>query len=556
MESQFSGKLFSQARYDLPAGLVVFLVALPLCLGIALASGAPLFSGIIAGIVGGTIVALASDSQLGVSGPAAGLVVIVLAGVEELGTFEIFLLALVFAGVIQLAMGYLRMGVVAYYFPVAVIKGMLAAIGIIIILKQLPHAFGVDSDYEGDLAFWQENGKNTFTALGDLFSALSPGATLVAVVSLGILILWGSPMMQKQGWTQYLPGALVVVILGILANLFLPALLGASWAISPEHLVQLPVAASWAGMADLVTFPDFSAIANPGVYKFAFILALVASLETLLTAEATDKLDPYRRRTPPSRELKAQGVGNLISGLIGGLPITQVIVRSSANIQSGGRTKASAFFHGILLLICVLAIPMVLNLIPLASLAAILIIVGFKLARPSLFKQMQTKGRSQFIPFVSTILAILFTDLLVGIGIGMAVSITFILLNHYKNAFSFRDKQGLDEHEHILNLAEEVSFLNKGQILNALHEMPKGSKIIVDGSRNVHLDQDVMEVFRDFARHAYYSHIDFEVVNLEGWEPPVNDSTPPPPALELEESPIALPFTPKAKNVKLGGALT
>ncbi|MEM7659561.1 MAG: SulP family inorganic anion transporter, partial [Bacteroidota bacterium] len=486
---------------------------------IALASGAPLFSGIIAGIVGGTIVALLGGSQLGVSGPAAGLVVIVLAGLEELGTFEIFLLALVFAGVLQALMGFLRLGVVAYYFPVAVIKGMLAAIGIIIILKQLPHAVGIDSDYEGDLAFWQENGKNTFTALGDLFSAFSPGAVFVAVLSLAILIIWARPFMQKQGWTQYLPGALVVVVLGILANLFLPSVLGERWAISPEHLVQLPAPDSWAGMADLVTFPDFSAIGNFGVYKYAFILALVASLETLLTSEATDKLDPYRRRTLPNKELKAQGLGNLVSGLLGGLPVTQVIVRSSANIQSGGRTKAASFFHGMLLLICVLAIPTVLNLIPLASLAAILIIVGFKLARPSLFKQMFAKGWSQFIPFLVTIVAIYFTDLLKGIGIGMVVSILFILFTHFKNAYSFSDKKGVNENEHTLNLAEEVSFLNKGQILNALHNMPDGSKITVDGSKNVHIDQDVMEVFKDFEEHAQYSDIEFQVVNLEGWKP-------------------------------------
>jgi MFS superfamily sulfate permease-like transporter len=489
-----------------------------LCLGIALASGAPLFSGVIAGILGGTLVVLISGSQLGVSGPAAGLVVIVLAGVEELGSYDVFLLALVIGGALQFLMGYLKMGVVAYYFPLSVIKGMLAAIGIIIFLKQLPHAVGLDTDYEGDISFWQEDGLNTFTALGDLFSSFSPGATLVSFLALLILILWELPFMKKQSWAQYLPGALVVVVLGIIMGVSLPGLLGKDWVISQEHMVQLPLMSSLSGMRDLFIFPDFSAFANPVIYKYAFIIALVASLETLLTAEATDKLDPFKRRTPPSLELRAQGIGNLVSGLIGGLPITQVIVRSSANIQSGGRTRAAAFFHGILLLICVLLIPSVLNLIPYASLAAILLLVGYKLAQPTLFKKMFARGWDQFIPFLVTILAILLTDLLVGILIGMGVSIVFILLNHYKNAFSFSEHPGLTEEEHILDLAEEVSFLNKGQILNALYSLPEGSKIVIDGKKTVHIDQDVMEVFHDFDKHAQYSELEFTVKNLIGWE--------------------------------------
>jgi len=373
-------------KYDLPASLVVFLVAVPLCLGIALASGAPLFSGIIAGIVGGIVVGSLSGSQLGVSGPAAGLAVIVLTAIQELGAFEIFLMAVVIGGVFQMLLGFAKAGIIGYYFPSSVIKGMLSGIGIIIILKQIPHAFGYDKDYEGSLSFAQPDGHNTFSELFYMFEAISPGALIITTLSLLVLILWEQPFMKKIKLFQIVQGPLVVVAGGIFLNLIfqnMPAL-----ALNGEQVVSLPVPESIVGFFGQFTFPDFSSITNPAVWVTGATIAVVASLETLLCLEATDKMDPYKRVAPANRELQAQGVGNILSGLIGGLPITQVIVRSSTNIQSGGRTKMSAIFHGVIMLASAMAIPFVLNLIPLASLAAILFLVGYKLAKPALFKEM------------------------------------------------------------------------------------------------------------------------------------------------------------------------
>ncbi|MGB1317282.1 MAG: SulP family inorganic anion transporter, partial [Flavobacteriales bacterium] len=409
----------SSFKSDIPAGVVVFFVAVPLCLGIALASGAPLFSGVIAGIVGGIIVGAISGSQLGVSGPAAGLAVIVLTAIQDLGGFEIFLMAVVLAGVFQIILGIVKAGIIGYYFPSAVIKGMLAAIGIIIFLKQIPHAFGYDADFEGDLGFMQADGYNTFTELGHMLGFISPGATLVAAVSLVILILWDRPFMKRHKVFQMVQGPLVAVGTGMLLTALLSN--NSYWAISNEHTVNLPVSDGFSDFLTQFTLPDFSAITNPSVWIVGATIAIVASLETLLCVEATDKLDPQKRITPTNRELLAQGVGNAVSGLIGGLPVTQVIVRSSANIQTGGKTKVSAIFHGVMLLFCVMIIPTVLNMIPLASLAAILLVVGYKLAKPVLFKEMWKAGYIQFIPFMVTVLGIVFTDLLVGITLGMAV---------------------------------------------------------------------------------------------------------------------------------------
>jgi MFS superfamily sulfate permease-like transporter len=400
-------------KHDLPASIIVFLVAVPLCLGIALASGAPLFSGIIAGIVGGIVVGSLSGSPLGVSGPAAGLAVIVLAAIEDLGAFESFLLAVVVAGAIQLLLGFLRAGIIGYYFPSSVIKGMLTGIGLIIILKQIPHAFGYDADPEGSLAFQQPDGHNTFSELYYMLDFISPGALVVTSLSLLILILWEQPFMKRIRLFQLVQGPLVVVALGVLLNMFFQNF--PTFTISKEHLVQLPTFSNFTGFIGNFTFPDFSQFGNPQIYTVAITMAVVASLETLLSVEAIDKLDPYKRVTPTNRELKAQGIGNMLSGLIGGLPVTQVIVRSSANIQSGGRTKTSAIAHGILMLSCVVAIPHVLNMIPLASLAAILFLVGYKLAKPKLFIDMYQKGWIQFVPFLVTVLGIMFTDLLYGI---------------------------------------------------------------------------------------------------------------------------------------------
>jgi len=491
---------FSELKHDLPAGLVVFLVALPLCLGIALASGAPMFAGLIAGIIGGTIVALLSGSQLGVSGPAAGLVVIVIAGIADLGgSFSAFLLAVMIAGILQFLMGVVKAGFVTYYFPSSVIKGMLAAIGIIIIGKEIPYALGESQATIMTWDFWAAGGIFTqWSSLGEIFSM---GAIVITVVSLAILIMWEQPFIKKQSWSRIVPGALLAVVLGVVLNLvftqFFPSL-----ALTSANLVDIPKVEEGETILSLFTLPDFSQWNNPLVYKTAVILAIVASLETLLTSDATDRLDPYKRSTPPNKELIAQGAGNFVSGLIGGLPITQVIVRSSANIQTGGKTRAASFFHGILLLVFVLAFPGLLNMIPLASLAAILIVVGFKLAKPALFKQMWAKGWQQFVPYIATIVAILATDLLVGIGIGMAVALLLILHSHYLNAFSFHKKEIGDDHHLRLILAEEISFLNKATLKKQLEELPDNAEVVIDASNTVHIDYDVLELIKDSQEKA------------------------------------------------------
>lgn len=509
--------LFSNIKHDFPASIVVFLVAVPLCLGIALASGAPLFSGIIAGIIGGIVVGSLSDSPLGVSGPAAGLAVIVLTAINEMGGlanggFEIFLLAVVFAGIIQVALGYAKAGIIGYYFPSSVIKGMLAGIGVIIILKQIPHALGYDGNPEGEIAFVQPDGQTTFSELVNMTNFISPAAITITLLSLVILILWERPFIKKLSFTKVIQGPLLVVILGIILNY---AFQGTAWAVSAEHLVAIPIASSFGEITSLFSMPDFSAITNPLVYTTGITIAIVASLETLLCVEATDKLDPYKRITPANRELKAQGVGNIISGLIGGLPITQVIVRSSANIQSGGRTKLAAIIHGFLLLISVLAIPLVLNMIPLASLAAILLMVGFKLAKPVLFKSMYKLGWTQFIPFMVTIVGIVLTDLLVGIGLGIVVAVFYILLNNFKRPFFFSPDNHLSDDTIRIELSEEVTFLNKAAILNTLKEIPENSKVIIDASRTESIDYDVLEIFEDFKQNAIYNNIDLGFIGFE-----------------------------------------
>lgn len=510
MQSNTDLSIFKNLKSDLPASVVVFLVAVPLCLGIALASGAPLFSGIIAGIVGGIVVGALSGSPLGVSGPAAGLAVIVLTAIQDLGAFEIFLLAVVLAGVFQFILGVLQAGIIGYYFPSSVIKGMLAGIGVIIFLKQIPHAFGYDKDYEGSLKFAQSDGHNTLSEIFYMFEAITPGALIITLVSLTILICWEQPVMKKLKFTKFIQGPLVAVTAGIVLNQLFA---GNALALGAENMVAIPVAQSIGDFFSQFTFPDFSQITNPQVYTVAITLAIVASLETLLCLEATDKLDPLKRVSPANRELKAQGIGNLLSGLIGGLPVTQVIVRSSTNIQSGGRSKMSAIFHGIILLVCAMAIPAVLNMIPLASLAAILFLVGYKLAKPALFKQMYAQGWSHFIPFIVTIAGIVLTDLLVGIGIGMVVAIFYILYNNYRIPFHFEQEEHLAEKGTIrLELAEEVSFLNKANIQRALNKIPNGTKVIIDASKTVNIDLDVIEIIRDFEIHAKSCDIEVEII--------------------------------------------
>ncbi len=507
---------FEYIKNDLPAGLVVFLVALPLCLGIALASGAPLFSGIISGIVGGTVVAFASGSALSVSGPAAGLTVIVINAITQLGGYEVFLLAVVLAGLIQIALGFLKAGIVGYYFPSSVIKGMLTAIGIILILKQIPHALGYDKDNEGDFDFIQIDGQNTFSELLNSINYIHPGALIISLISLIILILWERPVLKKYFFFKFVPGALIVVITGVLVNEGFKKFY-ALFALEGEELVQLPVADSAAGFITHFTLPDFTALGNYNVYMVAITIAIIASLESLLSIEAADKLDPYKRSTPTNRELKAQGLGNIVSGLIGGLPLTAVIVRSSANINAGGKTKFSAIFHGLFLLVSIIGFAPLLNKIPLACLAAVLLVVGYKLAKISLFTSMFKLGWEQFLPFIITVIAIQFSDLLKGIAAGMVVSAFIILRNNYKSAYTFHKKEkddGLID-KIIIQLAEDVSFLNKGSIALTLEHLSEGAHVVIDGSKSRNIDMDVIEIIHDFKDNtAVLKNITVELKNI------------------------------------------
>lgn len=507
-------KLFGEIRHDAPASVVVFFVAVPLCLGIALASGAPLFSGLVAGIIGGIVVGSLSASPLGVSGPAAGLAVIVFAAIQDLG-FSAFLVAVVLAGVIQITLGACRAGMIAYFFPSAVIKGMLAGIGIIIILKQIPHALGYDRDPEGDLAFFQPDGETTLSAFGSAFASLEPSALFVSSIALVLLLAWETPSIREKKLLGLVPGPLVAVGFGILFQA-ISSWIAPSAALEPRHLVSVPVAEQWSDLVQMLTFPDWTQLSNPAIYITAATLAIVASLETLLCVDATDRLDPQRRITPANRELLAQGCGNMISGLIGGLPITQVIVRSSANIQSGGRTKLSAILHGVLLLLSVVLLPTLLNLVPLAVLASILFVVGYKLAKPDLMKEMYSRGMGQFAPFAVTILGIVFTDLLTGIGLGMAVAIVITLHRSYMNShFLHMSEKTLEDDRHVVSiqLAEEVTFLNKGAIIRALSELQNGVHVRIDSSSSTFVDPDVLEAISDFEESAPARQITVERID-------------------------------------------
>jgi MFS superfamily sulfate permease-like transporter len=494
--------LFNTVGKDLSAGLVVFLVALPLCLGISLASGAPLFSGLIAGIIGGLVVSWASGSQLSVSGPAAGLTVIVLNGITTLGSFDAFLLAVVLAGVFQIILGYLKAGIIGLYFPSSVIKGMLAAIGLILILKQIPHFLGADEDFLGDLNFLQSDGRNTFSEIGYALSRFQIGSLIVGVVSLAILILWERPFVQANKALKLVPGALIAVLVAIGLNLLFQASFP-ELTIAASHLVQLPDISSPSSLLAELRFPDWSAISNPEVLVLAITLAIVASLESLLSVEAVDKLDPHKRRTPTNRELKAQGLGNMLSGLIGGIPLTAVIVRSSANVNAGGESKLSSFFHGVFLLLSVLFLTTVLRLVPLAALAAVLLMVGFKLTKPVLYKTQWKLGLDQFLPFIITILAILFTDLLKGISIGLVVGIFYILKANYKSPYFYKKtKDGGQEKIHI-KLSENVTFLNKASVALTLDHLPENSEVLIDGSQSTYIDYDVLEAIQNFKTVAH-----------------------------------------------------
>lgn len=506
--------VLNDLKTDFPASIVVFFVALPLCLGIALASGAPLFSGVIAGIVGGIVVGIASGSPLGVSGPAAGLAVIVLTAIGSLGSFESFLLAVVLAGVFQLILGFMKAGVIAYFFPSSVIKGMLSGIGLLIILKQIPHALGYDFEFEGNDAFLLPDGSNTFTEIMSAFDFLTPGAVLISLISLAMLILWEKVLSKKHKIFQIIQGPVAVVLFGIVMfNLFQSGIL--PFTLDANQVVSLPVANSLTDFISFFTMPDFSQLSNIEIYQLAFVMAIVASLETLLCVEATDKLDPYKRVTPTNRELKAQGIGNILSGLIGGLPVTQVIVRSSANIAFGARTKQSAILHGVFLLISAITIAKYLNMIPLASLATILLIVGYKLAKPALFVQMYKLGWEQFVPFVVTIVAIILTDLLKGITAGLLVGIFYTLYHRYQHSHYIKEIVTADDGKAVYQivLSEQVSFFNKADIIQSLENIPANAKVIIDCTQTKVIEHDIREVIDNYQMHAQLKDIEVELLN-------------------------------------------
>lgn len=519
--------MFKHLKDDLPASLVVYLVALPLCLGIAIASDAPLFSGMIAGIVGGIVVGSLSGSQLSVSGPAAGLAVIVASDIQSLGevvaldkmaaldgtksfgfenAFELFLLSVVIAGVFQVILGALKAGRIGNYIPSSVIKGMLAAIGLLLIFKQIPHALGVDTDFEGDEAFIQEDGENTITEMWHAFLDFAPGALMISLIAGAIVLLWGMKSLKRYTLFKYVPGALVAVIVGGLLNsafgIWMP-----EWELAGDHLVGLPLDAVQGDPLNLITLPDWRGIQLPIIWKIAAVIAIIASLETLLSLEASDKLDPLRRISPPNQELKAQGIGNIVSGLIGGLPVTAVIVRSSANVVAGAQSRLSAVSHGILLLVSVLLFPQLLNLIPKAALAVVLILVGYKLVSWEVIKQNYQKGLNQFAPFVVTIIAIVLTDLLKGIGIGLIVGIIFVIRSNYSRGVTFVR----NENNYMIKLRDNVSYLNKGFLRKELEKLPDGVHVLIDGSVARFIDPDIYELIDDFIRTAKEKQIKIEL---------------------------------------------
>jgi MFS superfamily sulfate permease-like transporter len=503
-----AGALFAHWRDDVPASLVVFLVALPLCLGVALASGAPLLSGLIAGIVGGIVVGAASGSPLMVSGPAAGLTAIVLAGINDAGSFARFLPAVILGGVIQLALGAARAGIVSYYFPTSVIKGMLAAIGLTLILKQVPHAVGYDADYQGDFAYVEASGETTFTAIAHALQQVQPGAIIVALVGVALMALWPRTPLARF---RLLPAPLVAVLLGVALNEAFAAFVP-DFAIRGTHLVSLPEGGIGAIEAQVVR-PEWSALTATATWTLALTIGIVASLESLLSLEATQKLDPLKREAGPDRELVAQGLGNVVSGVLGGLPVTGVIVRSSANVDAGARTRLSAIAHGVLLVIAVLALAPILNRIPLAALAAVLLVTGFKLTTPSLWRATWRQGWAQFAPFAFTIVAVLFTDLLRGIGLGLVVGLGFILWQHLRGPVVTQVSPPgavLTRYQ----LPDQVTFLSKARLARLLEEVPPGSRIEIDGRKTARFDQDALEVLLDFRTTAQTRGIDYRLVGI------------------------------------------
>ena len=499
-------KFLLNATADIPAAVVVFLVALPLCLGIALGSNAPnLFAGLIGGIVGGIIVGWLSGSHLSVTGPAAGLTAIVATAIGKLPAYEAFLLAVVLAGMMQVLFGFFKGGLLGDYVPNSVIKGMLAAIGIILILKQLPHLVGFDKDFSGDESFFQKDDNNTFSEILYAINYITPVALLIGITGILIQVVWEKILVVKLPIFKIIPAPLVVVLVGVGINVAF--LNNEILALQNEHLVSIPIAKNLKEFTAFFTLPKWEYITNSNVWVTAVTLAIVASLETLLSIEASDKLDPFKRVTDNNRELKAQGVGNIVSGSIGGLPLTSVIVRSSANVHAGAKSKLSTILHGIFLLISVLCIPHLLNKIPYAALAAILIYTGYKLAKISLFKEFFTKGWDQFIPFITTIAAILITDLLKGIIIGIAVGMYFVLKSNFKSAiFVINDNDNF-----LFRFRKDVSFLNKPIIKQKLEQVPNNAYVLIDTTKADFIDKDIIDTINEFTLHAPIKNIRVQI---------------------------------------------
>ncbi len=503
-----TSSLFGAWRADLPASIVVALVALPLCLGIALASGAPLFSGLIAGIVGGIVIGAVSRSPLSVSGPAAGLTVIVLNAIQSLPSYQTFLAAVVIAGIIQIVFSVSRAGLLSEFVPSSVITGMLAAIGLILILKQIPYAVGYEKDFVGSENFFNPEGGNTLSTLwGGLTESVTPGAAIIGISCTAFLFIWDK-VKPKNGPFKLLQGPLVVVVMGVVGNALFAAF-RPEWALGAKYLVQVPIADGFNGFVGLFTFPDFSQIGSTVLWTTALTLAIVASLESLLSVKAIDELDPQRRTTDKNWELLAQGSGNIVSGLIGGLPVTSVIVRSSANVLAGGESKASAIMHGFWLLLSVALIPAILNLIPLSALAAVLIATGYKLTNPALFIERYRQGLTQLIPFVVTIIAILFTDLLIGILIGLTVGFGFVIARNFRPAITF----AVDGEDCLLRARRNLYFIHKYELQQALNKVPDGSILVIDLSSTSYVDLDNIDVINAFIKSAEYRHIDVHVRN-------------------------------------------
>lgn len=500
-------------RADMAAGLVVFLVALPLCLGIALASGAPLLAGLVAGVVGGLVVGIFSGSEVSVSGPAAGLTVIVATAVSNLG-YQAFLTAVIVAGLMQLLFGALRLGAVADYVPTSVIKGMLAAIGIVIFLKQVPHALGRDLDFESDMSFIEPDGKeNTLSAIVKAILSASGAAVIIASISLAILLTWDKYIVKRVKALKFIPAPLVVVFVGTLVNEILRTTTGIMYLKGEDgHLVSLPILSTPADLFGQLVRPSMAAFRDNHVYVTAVTIAVVASLESLLSLEAAEKLDPYRRIASPNRELIAQGLGNIVSGLLGGLPVTSVVVRTSANVYAGGKTRYSAIIHALLLAVAVLFMGRFLNHVPLAALAAILLQIGVKLAPASLFKKMWNEGYESFVPFMSTVLAIVFTDLLKGVLIGLAIGVFFVIRANSHSAMTVVSQ----ENYYLLRFNKDITFMHKAELKEKLAKIPGDSTLIIEATRAFYVDRDTFDVLDDFQETAKFKNITVELKNLRG----------------------------------------